>query len=155
MLICLHVVTLIFWVADSWVVIDDVCWRSGRHVATLVLEIHQGEERQNWKWFQKSKHVTYSRQLCILSKCSKLEGSFISSTLWFLKDVAYKTSPPGKLFNDHNSGFLERSYWKILVTIFQYALRTPRNGSFGTEQGLLRLLRTQPHRKYQLYTTPC
>ena len=24
-----------------------------------------------------------------------------------------------------------------------------RNGSFGTEQGLLRLLCTQPHRKYQ------
>ena len=26
------------------------------------------------------------------------------------------------------------------------------NGSFGKEQGLLRLLRTQPHRKYQSYT---
>ena len=25
----------------------------------------------------------------------------------------------------------------------------PRNGNFRTEQGLLRLLRTQPHRKYQ------
>ena len=27
--------------------------------------------------------------------------------------------------------------------------RKPHNSSFGTEQGMLRLLRTQPHRKYQ------
>ena len=34
------------------------------------------------------------------------------------------------------------------IDLFQGA-KIAHNSSFGTEQGLLRLLRTQPHRKYQ------
>ena len=37
----------------------------------------------------------------------------------------------------------------LLSAPLDHSAKLPHNSSYGTEQGLLRLLRTQPHRKYQ------